>query len=153
MYGGEKSDGCVVPLKPSNKAGLVAAERVEGRCPLKGSMIGRPVPDIVPDIVGRSPPSCANRRWMGRPKPECRSVIARERSPSRASRTMGSVRGRRAIAGPTATRNSPPADVPAEAEDEMRRSAVAWQLLLAKVKPNDEWPPTGEHGIMSGIAP
>jgi hypothetical protein len=93
MHGHEKSDGCVVPLKPSNKAGLLAAERVEGRRPLKGSMIGRPVPDTVPDIAGRSPPPCTNRSWMGRPNPECRSVITQERSPLRESRTVGSVRG------------------------------------------------------------
>jgi hypothetical protein len=30
---------------------------------------------------------------MGRPDPECRSVITRERSPLRESRTAGSVRG------------------------------------------------------------
>jgi hypothetical protein len=59
----------------------------------RGSMIGRPTPDTEPDIIGRSPPSCTNRNWMGHPNPERWSVITRERSPLRESRTVGSVRG------------------------------------------------------------
>ena len=38
MHAGRKSDGCVVPEKPPNKAGaLSAAEVVEGRRPTKGN--------------------------------------------------------------------------------------------------------------------
>jgi group II intron reverse transcriptase/maturase len=37
MNGREKSDGSVVPAKPSNKAGQPAAEMVEGRDPAKGN--------------------------------------------------------------------------------------------------------------------
>jgi hypothetical protein len=36
MHGGEKSDRCVVPAKSSNKAGRLAAERVEGRRLVEG---------------------------------------------------------------------------------------------------------------------
>ena len=37
MHGHGKSDGCVVPAKPSNNAASAAAEVVEGRRPAKGN--------------------------------------------------------------------------------------------------------------------
>ena len=37
MHGHGKSDGCIVPAKPSNNAASAAAEMVEGRRPAKGN--------------------------------------------------------------------------------------------------------------------
>jgi RNA-directed DNA polymerase len=39
MHGPQKSDGLVVPTKPSNNAAHAAAERVEGRSPAKGNRV------------------------------------------------------------------------------------------------------------------
>jgi len=45
-----KSDGRIVPTKPSNNAGQPAAERVEGRGPTKGKSIEHDAPpDSAPD--------------------------------------------------------------------------------------------------------
>lgn len=69
MYGHEKSDGCVVPLKRANKAGLPAAERVEGRRPLEGSIRGQP---CAGPSAGHRRPSAATMHGPelnGSPKP------------------------------------------------------------------------------------
>ena len=39
-----KSDGCVVPAKPANKAAVAAAESVEERRPAEGNMAGKTRP-------------------------------------------------------------------------------------------------------------
>src|SRR5271166_4612841 len=69
-----------------------AAEGVEGRDPAGGkwSML-KHAPDTEPDEVchKRHPP--ADRNWMGRPSPECRSRLTSGKSPVRESRTPGSV--------------------------------------------------------------
>ena len=39
-----KSDGCVVPAKPANKAAVAAAESVEERRPAKGNMASKTRP-------------------------------------------------------------------------------------------------------------
>jgi hypothetical protein len=43
-----KSDGCVVPAKPANKAAAAAAESVEERRPAKGNMASKTSPDTEP---------------------------------------------------------------------------------------------------------
>jgi RNA-directed DNA polymerase len=44
MNGPEKSDGLVVPTKSPNKAGIPAAEAMEGRSPAKGNTGGQNAP-------------------------------------------------------------------------------------------------------------
>ena len=39
MHGGEKSDSAIVAMKPANKAGQPAAERVERRAEAEGNMV------------------------------------------------------------------------------------------------------------------
>src|SRR6478609_806543 len=58
MHGHGKSDGCVVPAKPSNNAASVAAEMVEGRRPAKGNTdrptrTGRSAGQCVPSGLDR----------------------------------------------------------------------------------------------------
>jgi hypothetical protein len=48
MHDRRKSDGPVLPAKPSNKAGDPAAEAVEGRGPGKGTRPAKHAPDAAP---------------------------------------------------------------------------------------------------------
>jgi hypothetical protein len=52
MDDARKSDGPIVPVKPSNKAERSAAERVEGKGPAKGNMGGQNAPRTQRRIEG-----------------------------------------------------------------------------------------------------
>jgi hypothetical protein len=94
MHGREKSDRCVVPLKRPNRAERSAAEGVEGRHLLKGSARRQRARRT---LCRTTCVSCAalaaQQNCMGCPNPERCHAITFERSPVRASRTPGSVRG------------------------------------------------------------
>src|SRR5213593_2334952 len=47
MDGRGKSDGSVLPVKPPNKAGQLAAEAVEGRGPAKGNLQAKSGPPLL----------------------------------------------------------------------------------------------------------
>ena len=101
MHGREKSDRCVVPMKPANKAERSAAEWVEGRHLVEGSIgPGTHAPDTGPGWRVATTGTISVRNCMGCPNPERRSGITRDRSPVRESRTPGSVRGARSNARP-----------------------------------------------------
>jgi hypothetical protein len=64
MNEGGKSDGCVVPAKPANKAASAAAEPVEGRRPAEGNTTGKTRPG---HRAGPGAPSALDRvREMAR---------------------------------------------------------------------------------------
>ena len=101
MHGHEKSDRCVVPMKPTNKAEQSAAEWVEGRHLVEGSTgLGTHAPGTVPGWRVTTTGTVSLRNCMGHPDLERRSGITRDRSPVRESRTPGSVRGARSNARP-----------------------------------------------------
>ena len=101
MHGHEKSDRCVVPMKPANKAERSAAEWVEGRHLVEGSTgLETPAPDPGPGWRVTTTGAVSLRNCMGRQNPERCSGITRDRSPVRESRTPGSVRGARSNARP-----------------------------------------------------
>jgi hypothetical protein len=94
MHEREKSDRCVVPSKPSNKAERSVAERVEGRHLLKGSASWRSTHRTQRRLTCAPRATLATlQNWMGRHNPERCHVTTCERSPVRESRTPGSVRG------------------------------------------------------------
>jgi hypothetical protein len=93
MYGHEKSDRCVVPRKPPNKAEPSAAEGVEGRRLVKGRLGGTA-------RSGHSAGSSCPQRPPGPAvllhgsfRPRLAPPPTRDKSPVREFRTPGSVRG------------------------------------------------------------
>jgi hypothetical protein len=101
MHGHEKSDRCVVPMKPANKAERSAAEWVEGRHLVEGRIgLGIHAPGTGPGWRVTITSTVLLRNCMGCPSPERHSGFTRDRSPVRESRTPGSVRGARSNARP-----------------------------------------------------
>jgi hypothetical protein len=94
MYGYEESDGCVVPRKLPNKAGvMLVAEVVEGRHPVKERASDAPRTGHCAGIVCRGIALPTRRCCMGRPSLDARRVMIQDRSRMRESRKSGSARG------------------------------------------------------------
>ena len=93
MNGHEKSDGCVVPLKPRTRPGdSQAAESVEGRRPVGGKASGDKRPGR---RTGTGVSQQATSLRTGRPLRGNLLRLTHDRSPVRESRTPGSERGGR----------------------------------------------------------
>ena len=95
MHGREKSDSAIVAMKPANKAGQPAAERVERRAEAEGNMVA-PRMRRTPSRESMNKGSTV----YGSAANACIAVITQGGSPVRELRTPGSVRGVRSNAHP-----------------------------------------------------
>jgi hypothetical protein len=97
MDGRQKSDSCIVPWKPANKAPNGAAEPVEGRRGPRAEVSAKHVADPVPRITLFQASALYARRSGGGPatRPPACALSTLGRSRMREFRSYGSVRGAR----------------------------------------------------------